>query len=111
MGGHQADPFVPMPTGVAVKLCHVKDVDKICWDLLRTGICSYGAHCHWKHPKSEKRVEGRSCLRSPPREENCGEDSARGVILKVFAFVQHIATSWKYQACTTRRFSSLSLLP
>jgi len=54
--GCQADPFVPMPSGVAVKVCCVKDEEKICWDLLRTGFCNYGDKCHWRHPKSEKRI-------------------------------------------------------
>eukprot|EP00929_Paragymnodinium_shiwhaense_P119798 TRINITY_DN91698_c0_g1_i1.p1 TRINITY_DN91698_c0_g1~~TRINITY_DN91698_c0_g1_i1.p1 ORF type:complete len:352 (-),score=65.45 TRINITY_DN91698_c0_g1_i1:361-1284(-) len=56
MLGCKADPFVPMPAGMAVKVCSVKDEQKVCWDLLSYGVCRFNEKCHWRHPKCQKRI-------------------------------------------------------
>jgi len=52
----KTDPFVYLPTGIAVTVVSVKDDQQVCWDMLQHGFCNFGKLCHWKHPKSQKRI-------------------------------------------------------
>lgn len=51
--GCGAQPFQPTPLGFAVRLGHVPDEGRACWNMLTHGFCRFGEFCHWQHPPAQ----------------------------------------------------------